>query len=283
MDTTAAFPPEPLDHLRAEFEASIKEVAIERFSYSKRDALLKSLNDRNRSGLYAVEWVRGAWVGFTHLNTGEIIPLFTAQKTEHPRPEFEALIETIAVERFGYSAGDALLKSLKERNRSGLYAVEWVKGAWEGFALFKAGATTLHFAPDPLDHLRPEFEVSVRKIAIEQFNYLDDTYLLNTLYDRNQGGLYNVLWVRGAWAGFALANAGAAIQLPKHTCIPSEEGLYWYFEKGCIPRPVMINPAKWVGKFKMFNGAEQSWLRDGEYLMGPQPLPIANTQNEISQ
>nr|CEK42284.1 hypothetical protein PQBR57_0331 [Pseudomonas fluorescens SBW25] len=282
MDTVATYPPEPLDHLRAEFETSVKAVAIERFSYSKRDALLKSINDRNRSGLYAVEWVRGAWAGFTHLNSGNVIPLFTTQKTEHPRPEFEALIDTIAIESFGYKAGDALLKSLKERNRNGFYAVEWVRGAWEGFALFQAGASIRQHAPDPLDHLRLDFERSVKKIAIEQFNYSEDTYLLNTLYDRDGSGLYNVLWVRGAWAGFALANAGAAAQLPTHYSIPSEEGLYWYFEKGARPRPVMINPSKWVGKFKSFNGAEQSWLREGEYLIGPQTAPVSNTQNVVS-
>jgi hypothetical protein len=230
-----------------------------------------------------VEWVRGAWAGFTQFNEVAASPVFLVEPQEDLRPEFEALIKQIAIDCFGYSKGDALLKSLNERNRSGVYGVEWVRGAWEGFGLLKAGAAIPHHAPEPLDHMRPEFEASVKKIAIEQFNYSDDTYLLKTLYARDQGGLYNVLWVRGAWAGFALGNAGAAVHLPKHTSIPSEEGLYWYFENGSEPRPVMINPARWLGKFKSFNGAEQSWLRDGEYLIGPQSAPVANTQGGVSQ
>lgn len=143
--------------------------------------------------------------------------------------------------------------------------------------------TAATFPPEPLDHLRPDFEISVKKIAIEQFNYSEDTNLLKTLCDRDGSGLYNVLWVRGAWAGFALANAGAAVQLPIHTSIPSEEGLYWYFGNGADPRPVMINPSRWVGRFKSFNGAEQSWMREGEYLMGPQGAPVANTHDGASQ
>ncbi|MBX8557093.1 hypothetical protein K5D56_21750 [Pseudomonas cichorii] len=58
------YPSEPLDHKRAEFEARLKRVAVERFDYSAGDALLKSITDRNRNGRYAVEWVRGAWEGF---------------------------------------------------------------------------------------------------------------------------------------------------------------------------------------------------------------------------
>jgi hypothetical protein len=62
----------------------------------------------------------------------------------------------------------------------------------------------------------------------------------------------------------------------KHTSIPTTDGLYWYFELGQDePRPVMINKDRWGESFKSFNGAQQSWLRNGEYLLGPQPTPAA--------
>lgn len=57
------YPSEPLDHKRADFEAKVRQVAVERFGYTAGDALLKSLNERNRNGRYTVEWVRGAWEG----------------------------------------------------------------------------------------------------------------------------------------------------------------------------------------------------------------------------
>lgn len=62
--------------------------------------------------------------------------------------------------------------------------------------------------------------------------------------------------------------------MQKHTTIPTHDGLYWYYETGAdAPRPVLINEAKHAGRFKSFNGAEQPWLRDGEYLLGPVPMP----------
>lgn len=62
----------------------------------------------------------------------------------------------------------------------------------------------------------------------------------------------------------------------KHSSLPVADGLYWYFARGEEqPRPVMIDKARWGGSFKSFNGAQQSWLRDGEYLLGPQPVPTA--------
>jgi hypothetical protein len=64
--------------------------------------------------------------------------------------------------------------------------------------------------------------------------------------------------------------------MDKFTSVPEIDGLFWYFENGVTePRPVLINQTKWGKKFKSFNGAEQSWLRDGEYLVGPQPAPAA--------
>lgn len=64
--------------------------------------------------------------------------------------------------------------------------------------------------------------------------------------------------------------------MEKFTSIPDIDGLFWYFEKGePEPRPVMINQSRWGKKFKSFNGAEQSWLREGEYLIGPQKAPVA--------
>lgn len=66
--------------------------------------------------------------------------------------------------------------------------------------------------------------------------------------------------------------------MDKFTNVPEIDGLFWYFENGATePRPVLINRAKWGNKFKLFNGAEQSWLDDGEYLLGPQPAPPART------
>ncbi|WP_122378048.1 hypothetical protein [Pseudomonas cannabina] len=62
--------------------------------------------------------------------------------------------------------------------------------------------------------------------------------------------------------------------MEKFTAVPKVDGLFWYFEQGAdVPRPVLINQAKWGLKIKSFNGSEQSWLRDGEYLIGPQPAP----------
>lgn len=64
--------------------------------------------------------------------------------------------------------------------------------------------------------------------------------------------------------------------IDKFTDLPEVDGLFWYFEKGVEdPRPVMIDQARWGKCFKSFNGAQQSWLRDGEYLLGPQPAPAA--------
>ncbi|EKP0311583.1 hypothetical protein ACTG16_22735 [Aeromonas sp. 23P] len=64
----------------------------------------------------------------------------------------------------------------------------------------------------------------------------------------------------------------------KFTSIPTVKGLYWYFENGADePRPVSVDVARYgEGCFGSFNGAHQRWLRDGEYLLGPQPLPSKN-------
>lgn len=64
MDTEQSYPAEPLDHKRPEFEAGAKRIAIERFGYTAGDAMLKTILERNRSGRYVVDWVRGAWEGF---------------------------------------------------------------------------------------------------------------------------------------------------------------------------------------------------------------------------
>ncbi len=60
---------------------------------------------------------------------------YPAELLDAKRPEFELGVKRIAVERFGYSAGDAMLKTILERNLKGRYAVDWVRGAWEGFNL----------------------------------------------------------------------------------------------------------------------------------------------------
>jgi len=67
-------------------------------------------------------------------------------------------------------------------------------------------------------------------------------------------------------------NRNKAMQ--KHTALPVADGLYWYFENGeSVPHPVMINKERWGQSMKSFNGAQQPWLREGEYLIGPQPAP----------
>lgn len=65
-----------------------------------------------------------------------------------------------------------------------------------------------------------------------------------------------------------------------HFHIPSEDGLYWYWANDAAsPEPVLINRAKYNQSFKGFNGRLQSWLRDGEYLEGPQTLPVKQQQS----
>ncbi|MDN4500127.1 hypothetical protein QYE73_22830 [Pseudomonas mosselii] len=60
---------------------------------------------------------------------------YPVEPLEAKRAEFEQGVKRIAVERFGHSAGDNTFYMLLERNRNGRYAVEWVRGAWEGFNL----------------------------------------------------------------------------------------------------------------------------------------------------
>lgn len=141
--------------------------------------------------------------------------------------------------------------------------------------------TLATFPPEPLDHLRPDFDASIKTIAVERFGYSKGDALLKSLNERNRNGRYAVEWVRGAWEGFALVSASAGRPLPKHTTLPEGAGLYWYFENGIEPSPVLIDPEKWVGKFKSFNGAEQSWLREGEYLLGPQPAPTLKMGSDL--
>ena len=52
-------------------------------------------------------------------------------------------------------------------------------------------------------------------------------------------------------------------------------GLYWYFASGTSePEPVLIAPEKdGEGVFRGFDRRKQTWLRDDEYLQGPQNPP----------
>lgn len=65
--------------------------------------------------------------------------------------------------------------------------------------------------------------------------------------------------------------------MDKHNEIPNVDGLYWYYEDSKdpnSPEPVLIDQVRYgEGKFKSFNGRTQSWVRDGEYLIGPQQPP----------
>lgn len=54
-------------------------------------------------------------------------------------------------------------------------------------------------------------------------------------------------------------------------------GLFWYYANGKDePEPVLLDEKSHPGAMKGFNGRKQSWMRDGEYLVGPQ-LPSART------
>lgn len=62
--------------------------------------------------------------------------------------------------------------------------------------------------------------------------------------------------------------------------IPLVNGLYWYYANGCAPEIVKIDIERYgEGKFKCFNNAVQSWMREGEYLIGPQPAPENNGED----
>tara|TARA_Y100001973_G_scaffold106227_1_gene182826 strand:- start:3984 stop:4184 length:201 start_codon:yes stop_codon:yes gene_type:complete len=62
--------------------------------------------------------------------------------------------------------------------------------------------------------------------------------------------------------------------MQRFTEIPEAAGLFWYFEEvAAEARPVTMLTGKWSGFFKSFDGSTQNWLRDGEYLLGPQPAP----------
>ncbi|CAH1592994.1 hypothetical protein FWP33_16990 [Vibrio parahaemolyticus] len=62
----------------------------------------------------------------------------------------------------------------------------------------------------------------------------------------------------------------------KHETIPMLTGLFWYFENGKeSPEPVYLDENKHPRTMKGFNGRRQDWMRDGEYLLGPQTPPSA--------
>lgn len=47
------------------------------------------------------------------------------------------------------------------------------------------------------------------------------------------------------------------------------DGLHWYMVPGQDPEPVLLKRSRYGERLKAFNGREQSWLRDGERLVGP--------------
>ncbi|EMY6611266.1 MULTISPECIES: hypothetical protein [Vibrio] len=62
----------------------------------------------------------------------------------------------------------------------------------------------------------------------------------------------------------------------KHETIPMDTGLFWYFENDKeSPEPVYLDENKHPRVMKGFNGRRQDWMRDGEYLLGPQTPPRA--------
>ena len=51
-------------------------------------------------------------------------------------------------------------------------------------------------------------------------------------------------------------------------------GLFWDYANGQDePEPVLLDEKKHPGAMKGFNGRLQAWMRDGEYLIGPQSPP----------
>lgn len=59
------------------------------------------------------------------------------------------------------------------------------------------------------------------------------------------------------------------------TEIPNIDGLFWYYVPGKEPEPVLIDVSRYgAGQFAGFNGRRQSWLREREYLIGPQLPPV---------
>ncbi len=67
--------------------------------------------------------------------------------------------------------------------------------------------------------------------------------------------------------------------MERFTEIPNIDGLFWYCAPGKEPEPVVIDVSRYgAGKFAGFNGRKQSWLREHEYLIGPQIPPIATQE-----
>ncbi|MCF5382017.1 hypothetical protein GIW05_00585 [Pseudomonas syringae] len=112
MEEVQTYPPEPFDHKRQAFEAGIKEVEVERFDYRNGDAVLKFITERNRTGRYAVDWVRGAWAGYNMPR-----PAAGTNEEAAERAEFESVIGTLDLTRLP----------------SGEYQNGYVQSTWEGW------------------------------------------------------------------------------------------------------------------------------------------------------
>lgn len=61
--------------------------------------------------------------------------------------------------------------------------------------------------------------------------------------------------------------------MQKHDAIPERDGMYWYIVPGEEPEPVLINHDRYGNSFKGFDNRRQSWLKEDEYLIGPQCGP----------
>lgn len=94
----------------------------------------------------------------------------------HQREAFEAACVVIAVDRYGYAKGDALLKSICERRRDGRYVVEWVEGAWHGWW---ASREALEIQlPNQFDPIYQEFFDDVDGGCFNYSKYLADVRAL---------------------------------------------------------------------------------------------------------
>lgn len=115
--------------------------------------------------------------------------VYPRETLEHKRAGFEQGIKKIAVERFGHSANDNTFYMLIERNRNGRYAVEWVRGAWEGLQLaeqLQATALEAGMGPKALQINFPTAErasVSDSKLyshaEVPSMDLADEDYILH--------------------------------------------------------------------------------------------------------
>lgn len=98
--------------------------------------------------------------------------------TDEQRQDFEAQCIKIAVEHYGYSSGDAMLKALLERNRNGRYAVEWVQGAALGWVASREAVVvrlpSRPYASEADEEQMTEYEIGIAHGGCEQWDKIHE-------------------------------------------------------------------------------------------------------------